>query len=92
MIQRCKEKCELDGVEGLTLRYDAPNNAHIPQLFHSQMSGIWSGAMEVRPAQEASRPVSFARLMVAAKLVIVYRSVRFIQGVCAAFSAVVCQA
>jgi hypothetical protein len=38
-------------------------------------------SVEIRPAQKTARPISFPRLMVLAKLIVVDRFIRFIQRI-----------
>lgn len=75
-----------------TLSDDTTHDAHIPKLLYGTVSVVGPRPMQIRPAQEAPRPVSLPRLMTVEKFAVVDGSVGLVQGVGAGCAAVVCEA
>jgi len=68
---------------------DAGQQSEISQRADSMVCWIWLAAVQVCPSQEAASPVSLSGLMVGAELVVVYRTIGLVQGVCAIATTVV---
>ena len=81
------------GVEGVDiLRNYAADEPQCSDLPDGLVGGVRAGSVQIRPAEEASRPVSFAGFVVADEFVIVDWSVGLVQGVGAIRTTVVGEA
>lgn len=79
-------------VEGIyVLSNDMSNDAHLAQLSTSRMRFIRPRSIQIRPAQKTPGPVPFARLVVAAELVVVDGPVCLVQRIRSIRASVVCQ-
>ncbi len=77
-------------MEGIhVLSDDSADNIHTAEAFYSHVSSIGSCSVQVGPTQEASSPVSLPGLMIRGKLIVVDRSVGFVQGVCSSRPSVI---